>query len=272
MMCGVLMMPKSTYYQSFHKKPNSYHVANEELLECIKALHKESKGRYGAPKIYAQLQKEGYQGSLKRVQRLMKQAGIQSSITKKYRPMPTQKPVEELENVLEQDFTTTTINEKWVADITYIHTLRDGWCYLASVLDLHTKKVVGYKFSRTMTTEIVLDALENAVQSQNPGPGLIIHTDLGTQYTSEVFQEQLQKHEMIPSFSRKGCPYDNACIESFHATLKKEEVYRTKYESFEIARMALFQYIEGWYNRKRIHGSIGFVTPDEYEKMCREAA
>src|SRR5690625_2926920 len=110
----------------------------------------------------------------------------------KFRPTPTQKPVEERENVLNQDFTTTTINEKWVADITYVHTLRDGWCYLASVLDLHTKKVVGYKFSRSMTTEIVLEALQNAIQDQKPDPGLIVHTDLGTQYTSEAFQKLLK--------------------------------------------------------------------------------
>ncbi|HLV42751.1 MAG TPA: IS3 family transposase [Brumimicrobium sp.] len=272
MMCRVLKLPRSTYYDSFHKKPNSYHIANEVLLDRIKVIHNESKGRYGAPKIHEILQKEGYSCSIKRVQRLMRQAGIQSCIVKKYRPASTREPVKERENVLEQDFTTTTINEKWVADITYIHTLRDGWCYLASVLDLHTKKVVGYKFSRTMTTEIVLEALQNAIEDQQPGPGLIVHTDLGTQYTSEAFQELLKKYDMIPSFSRKGCPYDNACIESFHATLKKEEVYLTKYESFETARIALFQFIEGWYNRKRIHGSIGYLTPDEYEKMCRSAA
>ncbi|WP_427136950.1 IS3 family transposase [Psychrobacillus psychrodurans] len=271
-MCRILKMPKSTYYHSFHKKPNSYHVANEAILDRIIAIHKGSKGIYGAPKIHRVLLKEGYSCSIKRVQRLMKQAGIQSNIVKKYRPASTQTPVEERENVLKQDFTTTTINEKWVADITYIHTLRDGWCYLASVLDLHSKKIVGYKFSHTMTTEIVLYALKSAVDSQNPSPGLIIHTDLGTQYTSEAFQEQLKKYEMIASFSRKGCPYDNACIESFHATLKKEEVYRKRYEDFENARISLFQYIEGWYNRRRIHGSIGFVTPEAYEIMCRAAA
>ncbi len=119
-----------------------------------------------------------------------------------------------------QDFSTTTLNEKWVADITYINTLRDGWCYLASVLDLHTKKMIGYQFACKMTVDMVLEAMENAVQAQNPGPGVIVHTDLGTQYTSEAFQEQLKKYEVIPSYSRKGCPYDNACIESFHATLK----------------------------------------------------
>lgn len=271
-MCRVLKMPKSTYYQSFHKKPNSYHVKNKELLKRIRSIHQESDGCYGAPKIFEVLKKEDYQGSLNRIQRIMKKAGIRSYIVKKYRPTPTQQPVEARENIIKQDFSTTTINEKWVADITYINTLRDGWCYLASVLDLHTKKIIGYKFARKMTVDIVLEAMENAVQAQNPGPGVIVHTDLGTQYTSEAFQEQLKKYEMIPSFSRKGCPYDNACIESFHATLKKEEVYRKRYSTFENARIALFQYIEGWYNRKRIHSGIGYLTPDEFEKICRLSA
>ncbi|WP_427107558.1 IS3 family transposase [Lysinibacillus xylanilyticus] len=272
MMCRILKMPKSTYYKSFHKKPNSYHVANEKLLAHIRVIHNESGGRYGAPKIFAILKQDGYTGSIERVQRIMKKAGIRSNITKKYKPTSSQKSVEERENVLSQDFTTETINEKWVADITYIHTQRDGWCYLASVLDLHTKKIVGYKFGRKMTVDLVLEALDNAVDAQNPAPGLILHTDLGSQYTSAEALKQLEKYEMIPSFSRKGCPYDNACIESFHATLKKEEVYRTRYDSFETARIALFKYIEGWYNRKRIHGSIDYFTPDTYEKMCRAAA
>lgn len=111
-----------------------------------------------------------------------------------------------------------------------------------------------------MTTEIVFETLDNAVQAQKPSPGLIVHTNLGTQYTSEAFQERLKKYEMIPSFSRKGCPYDNACIESFHATLKKEEVYRTHYDCFVTARIAKFKYIKGLYNRKRIHGSIGILS------------
>ena len=271
-MCRVLKMPKSTYYQSFQKKPNSYHVANEKLLARIRIIHKESDERYGAPKIFEILKREGYTGSIDRIQRIMKRAGIRSNITKKYKPPSSKAPVEARENVLEQDFTTETINQKWVADITYIHTLRDGWCYLASVLDLHTKKIVGYKFGRRMTVDLVLNALDNAVADQKPTPGLIVHTDLGSQYTSEDFQKRLKKYEMVPSFSRKGCPYDNACIESFHATLKKEEVYRTRYDGFETARIALFKYIEGWYNRKRIHGSIGYFTPDAYEKMCRAAA
>lgn len=253
-------MPRSTYYQSFHKVQSTHAIENEAILERIKIIHAESKGRYGAPKIHEILKKEGFNVSLKRVQRIMKAEGIRSIITKKYRPASSASQIEERDNLLEQDFETTTINEKWVADITYIHTLKNGWCYLASVLDLHTKKIVGYSFSKSMTTELVLQALTNAIDVQQPDEGLILHTDLGSQYTSEDFEKAVKAAKIEHSFSRKGCPYDNACIESFHATLKKEEVYQTTYIDFEAARFALFQYIESWYNRKRIHG-LYFLYP-----------
>lgn len=157
-------------------------------------------------------------------------------------------------------------------NITYINTLKDGWCYLASVLELHTKKIVGYSFSRTMTTELVLQALHNAVITQNPEPGLILHTDLGNQYTSEAFVKAVNPFGIVQSFSRKDCPYDNACIESFHVILKKEEVYQEKYLDYESARLALFHYIEGWYNRKRIHSQLGYRTPQEVEDQVRKLA
>lgn len=265
-------MPRSTYYQSFHKVKSSYQIENESILERIKIIHAESKGRYGAPKVHEVLKVEGFNVSLKRVQRLMKADGIRSIITKKYRPASSASQIEEHDNLLEQDFETKTINEKWVADITYIHTLRNGWCYLASVLDLHTKKIVGYSFSKSMTTELVLQALTNAIDVQKPGEGLILHTDLGSQYTSEDFEKAINTAGIEHSFSRKGCPYDNACIESFHATLKKEEVYQTTYIDFEAARFALFQYIESWYNRKRIHGAINYLTPQQLENQCRQVA
>jgi len=268
-MCEVLEVPKSTYYQSFHKVKSSYEIENEEILQRIKIIHAESKGRYGAPKIHFLLRQEGYTPSLKRVQRIMAEAGIRSTITKKYCPARSVGQVEERENILKQNFETVTINEKWVADITYIHTIRDGWCYLASVLDLHTKKVVGYSFSTSMTTELVLQALTNAIDVQRPKEGLILHTDLGSQYTSEEFQLALNEAKIDHSFSRKGCPYDNACIESFHAILKKEEVYQTVYSDYEHARLALFQFIESWYNRKRIHSAINYLTPQKLEDTCR---
>lgn len=199
----------------------------------------------------------------------MRELGLKSVVIRKFKHYSTKGKVESRENLINQDFSTKSINEKWVSDITYIHTIKDGWCYLASVMDLHTKKIVGYAFDKRMTTDLVIRALNNAVKLQNPDDGIIFHSDLGSQYTSLDFGKTIMKNGMIQSFSKKGCPYDNACIESFHATLKKEEVYRVKYFDFESAKMRLFEYIEGFYNRKRIHGSIGFISPDEFEKITR---
>src|SRR5690625_2633640 len=260
-MCDVLEVPRSSYYQSLNKTISNRERENNELTKRIIEIHNDSNKRYGAPKIHHLLTVEGYQVSLKRVQRLMKKANIRSITVKKFSPTPSQEKVVERENILERDFSTKTINEKWVGDITYINTLRDGWCYLASVMDLHTKKIVGYSFSRTMTTELITKALANAYHIQKPGEGLIFHSDLGTQYTSDEFAEIIQKFTMTHSFSYKGSPYDNACMESFHAILKKEEVNHVRYFDFKSAKLDLFQYIEGWYNRKRIHGSIGYKTP-----------
>src|SRR5699024_7340052 len=266
-MCEVLEVPRSTYYQSLNKTISNREQENNELTKEIIEIHKESKQRYGAPKIHQQLIKKGYKASLNRVQRLMKKANIRSIVVKKFRPTPSKETIVERENLLERDFSTETINEKWVGDITYIHTLRDGWSYLASVMDLHTKKIVGYSFSRTMTTDLFIRALENAYQAQKPDEGLIFHSDLGTQYTSTDFAKVIKKFNMTHSFSYKGSPYDNACIESFHAILKKEEVNHVQYFDHKSAELALFQYIEGWYNRKRIHGSMGYITPQEMEDL-----
>lgn len=139
-------------------------------------------------------------------------------------------------------------------------------------MDLHSKKIVGYSFSRTMTTELVIKALDNADSTQQPAKGVILHTDLGSQYTSEEFEKEVKSKGMKQSFSKKGCPYDNACIEYFHAILKKEEVHHVKYLDYSSANIALFKYIESWYNRKRIHGSLGYLTPQEVENKIRAVA
>lgn len=153
----------------------------------------------------------------------MLSAGASSIIQKKYRPYTSKKEkIDDRENLLEQDFSTTTINEKWITDITFIHVLCEGWCYLASVFDLHSKKVIGYSFSSNMTTDIVVEVLENAYSTQGPSNELILYTDLGSYYTSQKFQCLLAELKIRASFSRKGCPYDNACMESFHASLKME--------------------------------------------------
>ena len=264
-LCDVLGVPRSTYYQTKHQVESNRDRENRELTNSIKAIHTESNERYGAIKIHKCLQKKGFNVSIKRVQRIMKEEGIRSITVKKFRPTPSKEKVVERDNILKQDFNTTDLNQKWVGDITYINTIKDGWCYLASVMDLHSKKIVGYAFSRSMTTDIVLKALENAYITQQPNEGVIFHSDLGSQYTSEDFSACVKSYGMEHSFSRKGCPYDNACIESFHAILKKEEVNHVRYLDFHTANIELFKYIEGWYNRKRIHGSIAYKTPQELE-------
>ncbi|WP_438769971.1 IS3 family transposase [Brevibacillus sp. JB24b] len=270
-MCEVLNIPRSTYY-SYKKEASPRENENQQITKRIMQIHLESKGRYGAPKIHFLLRSKGVSISLKRTQRLMKKADIRSITRKKFRPQSSKDRVIERPNILDQDFTTTSINEKWVADITYIHTLRDGWCYLASVHDLHSKKIVGYSFSQNMTVGLVLHALENAYVTQKPAKGLVLHTDLGTQYTSQDFAQRVEEYHIIHLCSKKGCPYDNACTELFHAILKKEEVNHVTYIDYKSAKLALFTYLEGWYNRKRIHGGLGYKTPQAVEDLLRNVS
>lgn len=203
----------------------------------------------------------------------MKLIGIRSITVKKWRPsQKNEGPIEARKNLLNRNFSTTDLNQKWVTDITYIHTVKDGWCYLSSIQDLHSKKIIAWSFGKKMTTGLVLNTLNQAVQTQHISENLILHSDLGSQYTSQKYQEQMDKLGIQHSFSNKGCPYDNAGIESFHATLKKEEVYQKQDQTFEQARLSLFQYIESFYNRYRIHSSIGYLTPQEMEALCQQAA
>ncbi|MCO8294475.1 IS3 family transposase [Tetragenococcus halophilus] len=271
---NVLEVSKSTYYASKDRRPSQRSQENEQLKEEILQIYEKSKHRYGAPKITHKLVQYGWKVSLKRVQRLMRELGIRSIIRKKYRPASNHEKVESRENLLKQDFSTTSINQKWSADITYIHTQKEGWTYLASVMDLYSRKIIGYSYGKQMTTPIVVEAFQQAMQNQQlkDGKGLILQTDLGTQYTSYEFENLLLQCHINHSYSRKGTPYDNSGIESFHATLKKEEVYLKHYRSFDEARLALFQYINGWYNRERIHGNINYLTPQQAEDQAKMLA
>jgi putative transposase len=271
-MCDALDIPRSTYYQSICHVESNRDRENSEITKRIIQIHNESKQRYGAPKIHHLLKEEGHSVSLKRVQRLMRKAEVRSIVKKKYKPYPSKEKIVERENLIRRDFSTKTINEKWVAYITYIYTLRDGWCYLASVMDLHSQKIVGHSFSRSMTANLVVKALANACDTQQPNNRLILHTDLGTQYTSDEFEQYAKSQGIKQSFSRKGCPYDNACIESFHAILKKEEVNHVQYLDYCTANLAMFQFIEGWYNRKRIHSRLGYKTPQTVEDLLKQSA
>lgn len=272
-MCKVLKISRSSYYKYLNKKPSNRELENKKIEKEIINIHKVSKNRYGAPKINKSLKALGITISLKRTQRLMKKLGIKSIIIKKFRPSLSKRRIIEQENVLKRNFEATTINEKWVTDITYINTIKDGWCYLASVMDLYSRKIIGYSMSKFIDTSLALQAVKNAVRLQKPTKALILHSDLGCQYTSSAFKEYIDSTKLIThSFSSKGCPYDNACIESFHAYSKKEEVHLVKYFDFDTARLAIFEYIEAWYNRKRIHSSIGYISPQKCEDLARKIA
>ena len=202
----------------------------------------------------------------------MSTMGLRSIIVKRFCPHSSRSIVEEKENIINRNFKASAINEKWCTDITYIHTSKDGWTYLASVMDLYSKKIVGYAYGTHITAELAVRAVKNACLNVNNTKGLILHSDLGTQYTSNIFEDYLSSKSIVHSFSRKGNPYDNACIESFHATLKKEEVHHHKYYDFNAGKKAIFQYIESWYNRERIHSAINYMTPHAVHEAALMAA
>ncbi|MDK2919688.1 MAG: putative transposase, partial [Candidatus Petromonas sp.] len=272
LMCKVLKVSRSSYYKYLNKKESKRSIENKYIKEKILEIYEDSKKRYGAPKINEKLKEENIHISLKRTQRLMKELGIKSIICKKFKPIPSRNKIDNKKNVLNRDFSTNNINQKWVTDITYIYTIKDGWCYLSSVMDLYSKKIVGHAMSKNIDAELAIKAVENAYISQRPKDTLILHSDLGSQYTSLEFKEYISKLPIIHSFSGKGNPYDNACIESFHASLKKEEVNLVKYYDFNTAKLAIFEYIESWYNRKRIHSAIGYITPQLCEDMAKKSA
>lgn len=272
-MCKVLKVSRSSYYKYLNRKSSKRELENNKIKKEIINIYNASKKRYGAPKINKCLEKLGIIISLKRTQRLMKNLGLKSIIIKKYRPTSTKNKIKEQENILKRDFKTTTINQKWVTDITYIYTVKDGWCYLASVMDLYSKKIIGYAMSKSIDTTLALQAVKNAMLLQKPTNPLVIHSDLGCQYTSSAFRDYINNTKILThSFSSKGCPYDNACIESFHASLKKEEIHLVKYFDYNAARLAIFEYIESWYNRKRIHSAIGYITPQKCEELTKKSA
>ena len=172
----------------------------------------------------------------------MKRLEIRSVVVRKYNHKANNGKVpDDKENILNRDFTTTTINEKWVTDITYIHVLNEGWTYLASVMDLHDRKIIGWSYGKNITAELALQAVKNACLNVKVTQGIILHSDLGTQYTSQLFEDYMREHKFQHSFSRKGNPYDNACIEAFHALMKKEEIYLNTYKDFKEAKSAIFE-------------------------------
>lgn len=272
-MCKVLKFPRSTYYKALSSEPSNKKrecdVFSEKVLEC----YLDNKKRYGAIKLHRILNDNGIPCSVKRIQRHMKRLGIRSVVIRKYNHKTDQGKVPDgKENILNRDFTATSINQKWVTDITYIYVKNEGWTYLASVMDLYDRKIIGWSYGRNITAELALQAVKNAVLNVKDTEGIILHSDLGSQYTSQLFEDYMSEHKFKHSFSRKGNPYDNACIESFHSVMKKEEIYLHEYEDFKEAKAAIFEYIESWYNRKRIHSALGYKTPQQVEDEIIQSA
>ena len=263
-MCKAVKLHHSVYYYHKTNKENSYKKANEELDKRIKEEYEKSKKRYGSPKITKILNKQGIKVSQKRVARRMKLLGLRSIIVKKYNHKGNKKVDEKnKENLLEQNFKADKPSEKWVGDITYIYTKETGWTYLAIVMDLFDLKIIGWSYSRNMTSEIVIEAFNKAKQERGITKGMIFHSDLGSQYTSKEYEKKLLENNVRHSYSKKGYPYDNASMESFNAILKKEEVNVNTYETFKKAKLAIFEFIESWYNNTRIHSTLDYRTPSE---------
>lgn len=191
--------------------------------------------------------------------------GIKSITVKKIKPLASNQYIspKEYKNLLEQDFKALEPGIKWVGDITYIHTEECGWTYLATVMDLFDLKIIGWEYSTTMTDDLAVKALEKANKARNHNEGLIFHSDRGSQYTSNKYELKLNELGITHSYSKKGYPYDNACMESFNSILKKEMVNHKKYKTFNEAKISLFEFIEGWYHNIRIHGSLNFMTPNQ---------
>lgn len=272
-MCKILKISRPGYY-AWLKRPESLRSKeNVSLVVKIKAKHKQSRETYGSPRIHDALKKEGLQCGQNRVARLMHKEGIKSVHSKRFRAQMTdsnhQFPV--ADNLLEQDFEATRPNEKWVGDITYIWT-SEGWLYLAFILDLFSRKVVGWATSRSPDAELVCRALEMAVFRRGKPNNLVYHSDRGSQYASFEFRRRLKALGITLSMSRKGNCYDNAVAESFIHTLKVELVNRNKFTTRWAARTFIADYIEEFYNTNRAHSTIGFCSPTDFEANFKSVA
>jgi putative transposase len=265
-MCQVLGVSRSGYGKHLNKLLSASRQRKLELTERVTYYFQDHHGRYGAPRITDCLWDENKKVSEKTIGRIMQEQGLKACSVKKFKVTTTDSnhKLEVAENQLNQQFTATEPNQVWMADITYIWT-RQGRLYLASIMDLFSRKIVGWSLQSRMTTALVLEALDQAIAIQKPGTGLLHHSDRGSQYASDTYQARLATHEMVCSMSRKGNCYDNAVIESYHSTLKRELIYQEKFASREIAKQEIYWYLEFYYNRKRKHSSLGMKSPVQFE-------
>jgi putative transposase len=266
-MCRVLEINRSSYYKRKSRDKGKRAKENKELLEKIIKIFRESNQRYGSPRITAELKRQGISCNKKRVAGIMSKNGIMAKIFRKYRKTTNSNHKREKSgNILQRQFSRQRANEVWTGDITYIRT-GEGWLYLAAVIDIYSRKIIGWQLDKHLGSDLAERALKNALVERRVDKGIIFHSDQGIQYASESFRKILKDNGFIQSMSRKGNCWDNAITETFFHTLKTELIDRTKYKTREEARRSIFEYIEIFYNRKRLHSSIGYLSPVEYEKL-----
>jgi putative transposase len=266
LMAKVLGVSRSGYYRYLHAKPSCRKQANQILLEQIKTVHQDSRELYGSPRVHAALKQQGMTCGRHRVARLMKKNNIQAKIPKQYKVTTKVNPqLLAAKNLLDQDFSAKRPNEKWVSDLTYIKT-HEGWLYLAVVLDLFSRRIVGMSMSTEMTSALVINAFKQAVLHRHYPKEFIYHSDRGSQYASREFQALLKSHKILASMSGKGNCYDNAAMESFFHTLKTECVYlKNIYATRQEAERDIFDYVETFYNPKRLHSTLDYLSPKDFE-------
>jgi putative transposase len=269
-MCKELEVSPSGYYAWCHRPPSAREMANQELVKKIEAVYNDSYETYGSPRVYLELKAQGVACSENRVARLMRLRGLQAKQVRRYKVTTKRNKKHPVApNLLKQDFSADRPDHKWLTDITYIPT-QEGWLYLAAVLDLFPRRIVGWAMSNRMTSDLTLTALKMAIGQRRPGEGLIHHSDQGSQYTDGRYQALLKKHGFQISMNGVGTWYDNAPMESFFGTLKSELVHHRVYRTRDEARTDLFFYIEAFYNRRRRHSSLDYLSPEAYEQLYHE--
>jgi putative transposase len=269
--CELLEVSRAAYYQQRTDQPSDRRCEDAELIEQIKDLHAESKGRYGAPRIHAELRRRGRRHGRKRVARLMRAAGVRGKAPKRWRRTTVPDPSAAARpDLIGRDFTVDAakINRRWCGDITYVNTW-EGWLYLATVIDIASRRVVGYAIADHLRTDLIADALSNAVVARSPNDGVIFHSDRGCQYTSAQYAALAEACAVTLSVGRTGQCWDNALAESFFASLKGECIDQQTWPTRASARRAVVAYI-AWFNGTRLHSALGYLTPNEYERATPE--
>ena len=266
MMCQALKVSRSGYYGWRTRGESQRAKTDRELTGMIQHLHRDNHGVYGSPRIRAELAEQGYPVGRRKVARLMRNARLRGIPKRRYKVTTQRDPRHEVAtNLIEQDFTAKQPNQRWAADITYVAT-HQGWLYLAVVMDLYSRKIIGWSMDQRMSRHLAINALTMAIDARQPEGVLIHHSDRGGQYTSDDFRDLLKQQGIRCSMSSSGNCYDNAVVESFFGLLKRERVNRVRYRTRDEARASLFDYIECFYNRKRRHGYLGNISPADYEK------